>query len=358
MSAIKPLLGLLSAILLILGNAAFAQQFSGQVVTVIVNYSAGGPADIDARVIAKHLPRYLQGVTSVVVRNVGGAGGRIGVNQLGQSSERDRLNLGFFTWNPVDQIIQEQTLRVRYNDLKFIAGFRVPTVLYVRRDTRPGISKASDVAKAQLFKAGALAPNSHSTIRMRLALDLLGAKYEIIPGYKGLRPVELAIQQGDIQLSNTSLSSWSSSVKPNLVDTGIAIPVLQYDYVRADGTSGRTPDLPDVPSFLEVHRDVWGKDAMPSGEKWQALQMLTRLMDSMYRTAFMPPNAPAAAVAEMRVAFQKLVRDPAYIADYERVVQAKPRFILGVEGERIIAELGNVQPSFVSFLRAYIAATK
>ncbi|MBI2318971.1 MAG: hypothetical protein HYU75_18750, partial [Betaproteobacteria bacterium] len=326
-----PLFALFAA----LGNGALAQQFAGQVVTVIVNYSAGGPADIDARVIAKHLPKYLQGVASVVVRNVGGAGGRIGVNQLGEASAKDRLLLGFFTWNPIDQIIQEPTLHVRYHDFKFIAGFQQPTVLYVRRDTAPGIARPADLPKALLFRAGALAPNSHSTIRMRLALDLLGAKYVTIPGYKGLYEVEVAVRQGDIQLSNTSLSSWSSSVKPNLVDTGIAMPVLQYDHSRADGTLGRSPDLPDIPTFIEVYKEIRGRDAMPAGEKWQGLQMLTRLMDSMYRTAFMPPIAPPAAVAEMRGAFEKLAKDPAYIADYEKVVKAKPRFILGAEGERI-----------------------
>src|SRR3972149_4517394 len=94
MPPMKPLFAFLFALLLAAGSSAFAQEFSGQVVTVIVNYSAGGPADIDARVIAKHLPRYLQGVTSVVVRNVGGAGGRIGVNQLGQSSGRGRRKPG------------------------------------------------------------------------------------------------------------------------------------------------------------------------------------------------------------------------------------------------------------------------
>ncbi len=357
MAPMKSLQAALFAMLLALGGATFAQQFAGQVLTVIVNYPAGGPADIDARIIAKHLPKYLQGVPSIIVRNVGGAGGRIGVNQLGEASPRDRLMLGFFTWNPIDQIIGEQTLRVRYNDLKFIAGFQQPTVVYARRDTPPGISKPADLAKAQPFKAGALAPNSHSTIRMRLALDMLGAKYETIPGYKGLYEAEVAVRQGLVQVSNTSRSSWSSSVKPNLIDAGIAIPVLQYDYNRPDGSLGRSPDLPDIPTFVEVYKEISGKDAMPSGEKWQALQMLTRLMDSMYRTAFMPPNAPSAAVAEMRAAFEKLAKDPGYIADYEKVVRAKPRFLLGADGERIISELGSMQPSFVSFLRKYIAST-
>src|SRR5512134_35148 len=104
--ATKPLLGLVFATLLAAGNAAFAQQFAGQVVTMIVNYTAGGPTDIEARIAARHLPKYLQGVSSVIVRNVGGAGGNIGVNQLGESAERDRLNVGYFTWDPVDQLIQ------------------------------------------------------------------------------------------------------------------------------------------------------------------------------------------------------------------------------------------------------------
>ena len=355
MSASKPLLGFFFSILLVAGNTAFAQQFSGQVVTMIVNYGAGGPTDIEARIAAKHLPKYLQGVSTVIVRNVGGGGGNIGVNQLGQASEHEKLNISFFTWDPIDQFLQNPNLHVRYNDFKFIAGFKMTTLIYARRDLPPGISKPADVAKAPLFKAGSLAPSSHATVRMRLALDLLGAKYETIAGYKGLADVYMAVRRGDVQLSNISLPSWSVSVKPTLVDAGVAIPVLQYGSLRDEGTAGRSVDLPDVPAFLEVYKEVWGKDAMPSGEKWEALQLLTRIMDSMYRTVFMPPNAPAAAVAEMRNAMAKLEKDPEFVADYEKVVKGKARFVLGADGERIIADLGKISPSFVNFLRKYIA---
>jgi len=342
-----------TALMLITGSA-FAQQFAGQVVTMIVNYSAGGPTDIDARIVARHLHRHLQGVSSVIVRNVGGGGGNIGVNQLGEGSSKDRLNIGFFTWDPLDQLTQNPNLHVRYSDLKFIAGFQQGSLIYIRRDAAPGISRPADVAKARPFKVGALAPTSHATFRMRLALDLLGAKYEIIPGYKGLKDIEVSVRQGDIQLTHNSFSGWYGSVIPTLVNTGIVIPVLQYDHNRDDGTLSRSPDAPDVPAFLEVYKDVWGKDAMPSGEKWQALQMIGRIMDSMGRTVFMPPNAPMAAVEEMRRAFENLAKDPAYIADYEKVVKFKPRFIIGAKGEEIIASLGTASPSFVTFLRQYL----
>ena len=205
MRTMKFVCGLLAALPLAMVHSALAQQFSGRVVTLIVNYAAGGPTDIEARIVARHLPKYLQGVGSVVVRNVGGAGGNVGVNQLGEASERDRLTVGYFTWDPVAQLIQDQSLRVRYNDLKFIVGFRQMQLTYIRRDTPPGINRSADVVKAPNIKAGALSPQSHGTVRQRLALDLLGAKYETIAGYKGLNEIELAVRRGDLQLANNSL---------------------------------------------------------------------------------------------------------------------------------------------------------
>ena len=268
MTVMKLACGFLAAILLApvtSVNRAFAQQFSGRVVTVIVNFSAGGPTDIEARLVARHLPKYLQGVSSVVVRNVGGGGGVIGVNQIGEASERDRLNVGFFTWNPLAQLIQDESLHVRYNDLKLIVGFRQLSLVYIRRDTPPGIKRPADVAKASHFKAGALGPISLATIRQRLALDLLGADYETIAGYKGLNEIELAIRRGDLHLSANSLPGWYGSVKPNLLDTGIVIPLFQYDYERPDGTLGRNPDLPEVPAFSELFKEIMGPSAMPDG---------------------------------------------------------------------------------------------
>ncbi len=356
MTAIRLACGLLAAVLLALSNCVVAQQFAGRPLTMIVNYSAGGPTDIDARIVARHLPKYLQGISAIVVKNVGGAAGNIGVNQLGESPERDRLNVGFFTWDPVAQLIQHESLRVRYNDLKFIIGFRSALMMYMRRDTPPGITKPSDVVKATNVKMGALSPIDTSTLRMRMSLDLLGVKYEVIPGYKGTRDIETAMLQGHVNTTFTSLPLWSSSVKPNMVDAGIVIPLFQYDYERPDGTPGRNPALPDVPAFSEVFREVKGKGAVPSGERWQAIQLLTRLVDSMNRTVFMPPNAPAAAVEEMRAAFAKLVKDPEFIADYEKVVRSKPLVVIGTQGEAILSELGKVQPSFQKFLRDYIAA--
>ncbi len=352
---IKSACAWLGCIFLSIAGPAAAQNFTDKVVTMVVNYSPGGPTDIEARIVAQYLPKYLKGVRSVVVRNAGGAGGIIGVNQLGASSDGEKLNLGFFTWDPMDQLIDNDALRVRYDHLNLIAGIKQVTLVYMRKDTPPGIKQAADIAKSPLVTAGALSPTNHLTVRQRLALDLLGVKYETIAGYRGLRDIDTAIQRKEIQLTSNSLPGWYASVKPTLADTGIVTPIFQYDYRKPDGTPGRSPDLPDVPSFTEVYKNIHGENTQPGGEKWQALQLLGRIMDSMYRTVFMPPNAPKEAVQEMRNAFEQLSRDADFIAAYERVVQTKPRMIIGAEGEAIIQQLGRVDPSVQAYLRKYVA---
>jgi tripartite-type tricarboxylate transporter receptor subunit TctC len=340
----------------LIATAANAQYFAGQDVNMIVNYTAGGPTDIEARMVAEYLPKHLKGVRSVVVRNVGGGGGNIGVNQLAASN--DKYAIGFFTWDPVDQIVENKTLRVKYNDLKFVAGFQQVVLTYARKDTKPGLAKSADIVKSPLVRVGALSPSNHLTTRMRLAFDLLGVNYEVIPGYRGLRDIEFAVQQGDINISGTSLPAWYATVKPNMADAGIVMPLFQFDSDLGNGKLGRSPEFPDVPSFLEVYKDAKGANAMPGGQRWQSMLLLGRIMDAMYRTVFMAPGAPPEAVQEMRAAFEGLAEDPDFIAHYDRIVKTKPRILVGKKGEEIIGELGRISPTQLTFMRSYVETAK
>ncbi len=60
----------------------------------------------------------------------------------------------------------------------------------------------------------------------------------------------------------------------------------------------------------------------------------------------------------MRAAFEKLGRDPEFIAQYEKVALTKPNFLVGAPGERIIAELDNISPALLSFFPKYIGEAK
>src|ERR1700756_5793053 len=74
---------------------ALAQFYKGKTVTMIINYPAGGPSDIEGRIIAQHLPAHIPGKPTIVVKNVAGAGGVIGTNQLAEAAPNGE-RIGFF----------------------------------------------------------------------------------------------------------------------------------------------------------------------------------------------------------------------------------------------------------------------
>ena len=50
------------------GNAV-AQFYKGKTMTMIINYPAGGPTDIEGRIIAQHLPAHIPGKPTIIVKN-------------------------------------------------------------------------------------------------------------------------------------------------------------------------------------------------------------------------------------------------------------------------------------------------
>jgi tripartite-type tricarboxylate transporter receptor subunit TctC len=341
---------------LVFAAMAEAQFYAGRTLTMVINYPPGGPTDIEGRIIARHLPNHVPGGPAVIVKNQPGGGGNIAANELGLRTAKDGMTFGFFTWNPLDQIQGAGGLAVKYQDFAFIVGVQQPVVVYARKDIAPGIARPEDIVKASGFKAGALAPNSHGTLRMSFALDLLGVKYKLVSGYKGLKEVETAVLQNEVQLSNSSLPGFRASITPTMVATGIVTPLFHFDVETEPGVFKPSAALPDVMTFLDLYKKVHGKDKMPSGPMWEAMVLINGLVDSMFRTAFLPPGSPKEAVATLRGAFVSLWKDEAFLADYEKTVRTRPGLVVGEAGEKIIARLAEVKPEMVKFIDDYVEA--
>ena len=58
------------------------QFYRGRVVTMLVGTSPGGINDISARLVARHLSRFIPGAPGIVVQNNPGAGGLVTANRL------------------------------------------------------------------------------------------------------------------------------------------------------------------------------------------------------------------------------------------------------------------------------------
>ena len=74
-----PKLLLAALIALVLGGGAAAQDWPTRTVTMVVPFPAGGPIDFIGRLMAQKLSEQLG--QQVIVENVGGAGGNIGMGR-------------------------------------------------------------------------------------------------------------------------------------------------------------------------------------------------------------------------------------------------------------------------------------
>jgi tripartite-type tricarboxylate transporter receptor subunit TctC len=79
-----------------LAQDAIADFYRGKQVNLIVGYGPGGGYDTAARVLARHLGRYLPGNPSIVVQNMPGAGSMRAVNYLYGIAPKDGTTFALF----------------------------------------------------------------------------------------------------------------------------------------------------------------------------------------------------------------------------------------------------------------------
>ena len=130
----------LSGLILFLNTASAAERpfYQGKTITFFINFSAGGPTDIEGRIVARHLPRHIPGDPTIVVQNMSGGGGVTGINFLGEVAKPDALTLGYFTGPYNHQMMKSTTLRVDLMKVPFISAVQGVTVCYIRSDVPPG----------------------------------------------------------------------------------------------------------------------------------------------------------------------------------------------------------------------------
>jgi hypothetical protein len=332
-------------------ESAEAQFYKGKTIAMIINYPAGGPTDIEGRIVAQHLPAHIPGNPTIVVKNVGGAGGVIGSNQLGEAAPNGET-IGFFTFDVPGQLLDSSAIRTRYSDFALIAGVESPLVVYMRKDTPPGVNTAADLMKTKDFKALSLNAQNTNTINQLLSLDLLGVKYQPIPAYRGLREVETAILQNIGQLANSSLSGWRGSVEPTMGN--IVIPLWQLSPRGKNGNYPRSPALPDLATFEEFYASIHGGKTLSGNFIYEVLRAVSDPQLAMFRVAVMTPKSPDEAVVVMRSAFDSLWKDQQFLTNYSRVIKTQPILVSGGEGQKILSEFGSVRREIKDFLLDYI----
>src|SRR4051794_7997869 len=294
----------------------------------MINYGAGGPADIEGRIFARHLGKHIDGNPAVIVQNIDGAGGLIGTTYLGEIAPRDGTVLGHLTGMAWRWANDAERFRVDFKTYEFVGYQRSTTVYYVRTDVAPGLKVAPDIVKAQGLVSGGLGPDNAKDLLIRLGLELLGVPHRHVTSYRSSATARLALQQGEINFYSESPPSYRSVVHPGIVKEGLAIPVW-HDPETEDGKLVASKQVSDlgIPAFHELYQSV--KGVPPSGELWDAFNTIRVISGSMLRILALPPGAPKQATEALYAAVQRLNQDKAYAEEAEKIIGFVPEYVTG-----------------------------
>jgi tripartite-type tricarboxylate transporter receptor subunit TctC len=354
MSALRAaVFGLCVAVVATGGAGAQEPFYKGKRLTVLVNYAAGGPADVEARLFAKYIGRHIAGSPSVIVQNIDGAGGLVGTTYVGEVAPKDGSVIGYLSGAAWRYVNDPERHRIDFKSYEFIAQQSGTSVYYVRSDVAPGMTAAADIAKAKGLIAGGLGPENAKDLRIRLTLDLLGVPFKYVTGYRSSPPARLALQRGEINFYSESAPGYRAIVHPGIVKAGEAVPVY-YDPVYADGALGRAKSMAGLPiaTFTELYQELNGKP--PSGPLWDAYDTILTVIGAMQLVQVAPPGTPKASIDALRAAVAGLDGDKDYADEALKSIGFVPEWQSGPETNPRVRAALAVRPQTRAFIADYI----
>jgi tripartite-type tricarboxylate transporter receptor subunit TctC len=226
---------------LLLSGAASAQTYPSRPITMLVAFPPGGADDAIARMIQHPMEQALR--QSIVIENIGGAGGMIAAAKAARA-EPD----GYTILLHQDALAAGMTL---YPDRTFdaekdfapIGLINTAATTWAGRPTLPANNLKELLAWANTpgrhVKVGHPGVGSYGHLADMLAVGELGLKVTQVP-YRGAGPALVDLLAGQIDLS--------------VISAVVAGPLVRAGKLKAYGVIGRKrfSGLPDLPTFGEL----------------------------------------------------------------------------------------------------------
>jgi tripartite-type tricarboxylate transporter receptor subunit TctC len=268
-----------------LASAARADNFPSRPITLIVPFPPGGSTDVAARILADKMGGALG--QPVIVENVGGAGGSIGVGRLARATP-DGYTIDIGQWDThVGSIIYNISFDLRA-DFAPIGLISINPMLLVAKKTLPADDLKSLVAymKAHPGDAKFVNQNASAQVGGLLLQKLTGTEVLFVP-YRGAGPAMTDLISGQVDLL--------------LVQGAVALPQVRAGTIKAlaELSPERSASMPDIPSAGE------------SG--------LAGLNIAGWFGFYAPKGTPSDAIGKLNAAMAAALADPAVKARFAQL---------------------------------------
>jgi tripartite-type tricarboxylate transporter receptor subunit TctC len=264
-----------------------APYYEGKVIRIAVAFPPGGGYDRMARILARHLPRYIPGKPTVIVENMPGASGMVGANYVYNRAKPDGFTIGAINRvTPSAQLLKIEGAKFDMLKYAWIGSAAVETsVLAVRADLP--YKTFEDLKKAkEPINIGATGPGDTTYNFPILIKQFLGLNLKLTSGYVATVDILLAAERKEVD----GYASAYSSIRPHIA-RGLLRPVLRSKIPSAG--------IEKLPAVEDLATDQMGKTI---------LAMYT-VSDRIGRPYVAPPGTSAEVMNSLRDAFAKVSKD-------------------------------------------------
>jgi tripartite-type tricarboxylate transporter receptor subunit TctC len=323
------LIGLAALVASAAPAAAQADFYKGKTVEVIISTGAGGGLDANGRIVARHLGNHIPGNPTVVAKNMPGAGHIRAANYVFNQAPKDGTTIGTFIPIFVMAQVLERSKSIQFNPANFqwlVSTSSSNSTVYVWHTT--GVKSLEDAMQRQVLMGGT-GVGSYNVIYPTVLNSVVGTRFRLVMGYASTTEIAIAMERGEVQgragNNFNSLTSehadWLKAGKINLL---------------AQVGLERDREFPDVPLVTEFAK---------TDEARQILQFFST--DIVIGRPFVTsPGVPAERVALLRQAFDRLLKDPAFLDDSKKAgIDISP--VAGTAIQKIVTEFMNTPANIV-----------
>lgn len=275
-----------------------AAFFKGKTVNVIAPTDTGGSLYEYTLLVSNHLGRHLPGGAKTVAQTRPGGGGVTASNFMSRSAPKDGSAVALMHTGAL--LIPMTSGAASYDPRKFgwLGSVAVRTYVGAVWHTVP-VNSLDDMKTREVVFGGSGTGSPSYQYPVFLA-HITGAKLKVIPGYKSGGETNLALERGEVQ------------GRGNFYEGFLA---TNADWVKDKKVKFIFKMGPD-------HPDLVGVPAASKYATTPAQQQMLRVLEAPLAlgTAFyVPPDIPADRLAALREAFQKMLVDPQFKAEAEKM---------------------------------------
>jgi tripartite-type tricarboxylate transporter receptor subunit TctC len=306
--------------------------YKGRTVSVLIGYPAGGSNDIYARIVAHHIGKHIPGNPTLVPRNMPGGGSLVAANNIFNLAPKDGTVLGYIAPTiPLEEKLGAHGVKFTSSAFNWIGRIAPSTNITFAMKTAP-VKTIADAFDKELI-VGATGRSSTVAIYPGVLNNVVGTKFKLVMGYEGSNAAMLAMERGEVEGHSTSWDG-AKAAHPDWFNEKRVNILVQYALKRH-------PDLPDVPTAVELGR---------TAEQVQILRLVMNATE-LGKMIVSTPDTPADRIQALRRAFDAMVEDSDFRAELAAAhLELNP--IAGEELQALVEEVGSVSPVVLDRVKA------